>query len=44
MIDTNNIIAQNILYLLIKKDKKQTELAAYIGVDEQSVHTMLTDC
>ncbi len=41
MVDMNTIIASNILTLLKKQNKKQTDLADALGTNKQTVNKML---
>ena len=41
MVDMNTMIAGNILALLKKQNKKQTDLADALGTNRQTVHKML---
>ena len=41
MVDMNTVIAGNILVLLKKQNKKQTELADALGTNKQTVNKML---
>ena len=41
MVDMNTVIAGNILELLKKQNKKQTELAGALGTNKQTVNKML---
>ena len=41
MIDMNMVIAENILYMLKRQNKKQTELADSIGTNKQTINKML---
>lgn len=42
MIDVNMIIGNNILNILKENEKKQTDLAGYLGVSKQIVSKMLS--
>lgn len=41
MMDMNMVIAENILSMLKRQNKKQTELAEAIGTNKQTIHKML---
>lgn len=41
MVDMNMVIAENILYMLKRQNKKQTELAVSIGTSKQTINKML---
>ncbi len=41
MIDMNEVIANNILTLLKKQNKKQTDLAEALGTNKQTINKML---
>jgi transcriptional regulator with XRE-family HTH domain len=41
MVDMNMVIAENILYMLKRQNKKQTELADSIGTNKQTINKML---
>lgn len=41
MVDMNMVIAENILYMLKRQNRKQTELADSIGTNKQTINKML---
>ena len=41
MVDMNMVIAENILFMLKRQNRKQTELADSIGTNKQTINKML---